>query len=131
MTARFGAESIEGIVTTRPLSFTGRHLFVNADCRRGELRAEVLDASGHVVVGFSRADSLPFRGDSTCAPMAWTNGTDLSRLSGAPVRLRFCLTGGHLYAFWVAGSLSGASGGYSAMGGPGLGETDVEGAGRR
>ena len=37
-----------GVLTTRPVRFTGEHLFVNADLQHGELRVEVLDRDGHV-----------------------------------------------------------------------------------
>ena len=36
------------------------------------------------------------------------------------MQFRFHLHDGHLYSFWVSDSLSGASGGYLAAGGPGL-----------
>jgi hypothetical protein len=35
-----------GVLTTRPVRFRGKHLFVNLDAPSGELRAEVLDADG-------------------------------------------------------------------------------------
>ena len=38
-----------GTLTTRPITFTGEHLFVNADVSSGQLRAEVLDESGNVM----------------------------------------------------------------------------------
>jgi hypothetical protein len=56
---------------------------------------------------------------------------DLSAVSGKPVRFRFHLKNGRLYAFWVSPDASGASHGYVAAGGPGFtGATDTVGRGR-
>ena len=41
-------------------------------------------------------------------------------MSGRPVRFRFQLTNGSLYAFWVSPDATGASHGYVAAGGPGF-----------
>ncbi len=50
------------------------------------------------------------------------------RAGGKPVRFRFHLTSGRLYAFWVSPETSGASQGYVAAGGPGFtGATDTTG----
>ena len=50
--------------------------------------------------------------------MTWNGVQDLSALAGRPVQFRFHLRDGHLYAFWVSDSRSGASRGYLAAGGP-------------
>ena len=57
-----------------------------------------------------------------------SEGDWFSRLAGQPVRFRFHLTNGRLYAFWVSPAATGASHGYVAAGGPGfLGPTDTLG----
>ena len=124
--AAMAADAEAGSLTTRPLSFRGAHLFVNAACADGELRVEVLDARGEVVPGYSAADCVPLAGDSTRHRMTWRGDVNLARLSGRPVRFRFLLRRGALYAFWVSGSLRGESSGYVAAGGPGFdGPTDA------
>ena len=124
--AAMAADDEPGSLTTRPLSFSGAHLFVNAACADGELRVEVLDARGDVVPGYSAADCVPLAGDSTRHRMTWRGALNLARLSGRPVRFRFMLRRGALYAFWVSGSLRGESSGYVAAGGPGFdGPTDA------
>jgi len=45
---------------------------------------------------------------------------DLSALAGRPVRFRFSLQRGALYAFWVSPSVSGVSRGFLGAGGPGF-----------
>jgi len=120
-----------GTLTTRPLRFGGTHLFVNADVAAGELTAEVLDERGQVVEGLARADCLPVRTDRTLQPVAWKAG-DLTKVAGKPVKFRFHLKGGRLYAFWVSTEKSGASHGYLGAGGPGFtGPTDTIGRARR
>jgi hypothetical protein len=117
-----------GALTTRPVTFQGKHLFVNAAVR-GELAAEVLDERGQVMDGFGRAACVPVRSDKTLQALTW-NGAELARLAGRPVRLRFHLRDGRLYGFWVSPEKSGASHGYVAAGGPGFtGPVDTVGRG--
>lgn len=118
-----------GTLTTKPLRFSGRHLFVNADARPGALRVEVLDSDGHVVAPYDRASCRPVGGDSTKHRVSWEEADDVAALAGTPVRLRFSLDAGALYSFWVSPSPAGASHGYVAAGGPGFtGAIDTTGA---
>jgi hypothetical protein len=116
----FGQPADAGLLVTRPLRFTGDHLFVNASLDDGTLEADVVDESGAVVPGLSRAECVAVRGDGTRLPVRWRSRT-LSAVAGRPVRLRLWLTGGRVYAFWITPHASGASRGYCAAGGPGLG----------
>ena len=117
-----------GTLVTRPLTFSGRYLFVNLDAPDGELRVEVLDREGRVVPGYAADHAVPVRGDSTRARVTWTGAADLGAVAGRAVRFRFTLRRGRLYAFWVSSSTSGASHGYVAAGGPGFsGLTDTAG----
>jgi len=111
-----GASS--GTLTTRPVTFQGKYLFVNAKAPKGELKVEVLDEQGKVIVPFSADNSLAIAGDSTKQQVKWKGADDLSKLSGQKVKFRFTLKGGELYSFWVSPEISGASHGYVASGGP-------------
>jgi hypothetical protein len=106
-----------GMVMTRPLRFSGAHLFVNADLNGGELRAELLDRDGRVIEAFSRDRCLPLRESGTRQRVTWP-AASLASVAGTPVRFRFTLTAGSLYAFWVTDSPRGHSNGYPAAGGP-------------
>jgi len=118
-----------GTLTTRKLRFKGKHLFVNADVAGGELRVEMLDADGKVIAPFTRDNCAPICYDSTLQPVTWKGAEDLSALAGKPVKVRFHLRRGRLYAFWVSPHASGASHGYVAAGGPGFtGPTDTVGS---
>lgn len=107
--------SAPGQLTTRVVEFSGAHLFVNA--RAHALAVEVLEPGGAVIAGFAAADCVPFGGDSTRQRVAWRE-RGLADLAGKPVRFRFLLDAGELYAFWVSRGMDGASGGYRAAGGP-------------
>ncbi len=117
--ASLDAGDEEGSLTTRPVKFQGRHLFVNAAAKGGRLEAEVLDADGKVLEPFSRANCMSFSDDATLAELRWKGAADLRPLAGKVVRFRFHLRRGSLYSFWVSPTNSGASQGYVAAGGPG------------
>jgi hypothetical protein len=117
---RISASTPPGTLITRPVTFDGRYLFVNANVAGAELRVELLDREGRPIPPFSTDACVPLRSDNTRARITWTGAADLDALRGQPVRFRFHLTGGGLYAFWVSASDSGASRGYVAAGGPGF-----------
>lgn len=115
--ASMNAES-EGALTTRPVTFKGKHMFVNVVAPKGELKVEVLDEQGKVIAPFSKENSVAIRTDSTKQAVQWKGADDLSKLSGQKVRFRFTLKQGELYSFWVSPDVNGASHGYVASGGP-------------
>jgi hypothetical protein len=126
--ASMDAGETSGTLTTRPISFKGAHLFVNANAAKGELRAELLDQAGKVIEPFTQANSSVMKADKTLQEITWPTG-DLSKYANTPVRLRFTLKNAELYAFWITPDASGASHGYVAAGGPGFtGPTDTVGA---
>ena len=109
-----------GTLTTRPVTFQGRYLFVNADTSHGELRVEVLGRNAETIEPLTAYGCTPVSTDTAAQRVYWTAADDLSRLTEAPVRFRFHVTNGKLYSFWVSPERTGASGGYVAAGGPGL-----------
>ena len=117
--ASMDAGDAQGSLTTKLLRFSGANLFVNLDSQKGGLQVEVMDEQGKVIEEFSREKCLPLVGDSTKVMVRWRGGKDFSSLAGKPVRLRFYLTKGSLYSFWV-GDAKGASNGYVGAGGPGF-----------
>jgi hypothetical protein len=100
--ASMAAGAAAGTLTTRPVLFRGRRLFVNASVPDGELRAEVLDEAGAVIGPFSAATCVPVRGDGTRQEVRWDDVTDLAAVAGSAVRLRFHLRDGRLYSFWAS-----------------------------
>lgn len=112
--ASMDAEAKEGVLTTRPVLFKGTNLFANVDAPNGSLAVELLDEKEDKVLARSRSVS----GDKTKLAIPWEKGFSLASFAGKPVRFRFHLTHGRLYAFWVSVNAKGASGGYVGAGGP-------------
>jgi hypothetical protein len=109
----------EAAVTTRPVRFSGQHLFINARTR-GSIRVEILDRSGQIVEPFSLAAAVPVTGDSTKQVVRWNHSASLAAVINRDVRFRFVLSDAELFSFWVSRSEAGASQGYVAAGGPGF-----------
>lgn len=116
-----------GTLTTRLIkSDSPNYLFVNVDCPDGALKAEILDAEGNVITGFSAAECEALSTDSTIARISWrkADGTEsqLGKAIGADIafKIRFILDGGRLYSFWLAPTEKGESRGYVGAGGPGF-----------
>jgi hypothetical protein len=124
--ASMNAGADGGTLTTRPIRFSGKHLFVNAAAAGGELTAEVIDAEGRPIEPFTRANCEPISVDKTLVAVKWKDAADLATLAGKPVRIRFHLKSGSLFAFWISPHSGGASNGFVAAGGPGFtGPRDV------
>jgi hypothetical protein len=114
--ASMDAGEEEKSLTTRPLSFKGKHLFANLDAPNGSVRTEVLNEKNEII-----ATSEPLSGDATRKKFEWKSGrADLADLAGKPVRIRFIAKKAKLYSFWVTPDANGASYGYVAAGGPGF-----------
>jgi hypothetical protein len=122
-----GAEA--GTLTTKPVIFSGRHLFVNANARDGELRVEVLGPDGAALSPFDLKNCRALRADNTCQRVMWRGAEDLARLQARPASFRFHARKAQLFSFWTSPDESGASHGYVAAGGPGFtGPTDTTGS---
>ncbi len=87
-----------GEMTTKPFTFTGSTLTLNAaTSAAGSIAVEVQDAAGRPLPGFALADMPPWYGDNLAAPLAWTGGS-LAKYAGIPVRLRFVLRDADIYS---------------------------------
>ncbi len=102
--------SIAGVLQTRPVYFANNTLAVNADARRGCLRAELCDIrSNRPIAGFSRDECDPFDGDSLTHTMSWNRRKQIPEevigagyvegLPGRVISVRFYLDGVRLYSF--------------------------------
>ena len=126
--ASMDADGTSRFLTTRPVRFSGKRLFVNVESTAGEIRVEVLDTKGKVLKNLSADECIPLRTDNTLAEVRWLGVNDLSGVSGQPVKFRFLLRNARLFAFWVSPDERGSSNGYVAAGGPGFRSTrDMEG----
>lgn len=91
----------EGCITTKPLKFVGKSLFLNISAPKGQATVEILGADGKPVPGFAQQDAVPVVGDDVRIPVSWKGGTDVGSLAGKTVALRIYLKAASLYAFWV------------------------------
>jgi len=89
-----------GGFTTKPITFRGHRLVLNfSTSAAGAIRVEIQDAAGKPVDGFSLKDCSEVFGDDLDRTVTWKRGSDVSKLAGRPVRLRFTLSDADLYAF--------------------------------
>ena len=107
-----------GTLTTKPLTFSGKYMFVNLDAPEGELRVEVQGEDGRKINPFTFENCEPISADSTIGGVRWREAEDLSPLIGKRVRFKFHLKNGKFYSFWVSRSPSGQSEGFMGAGGP-------------
>lgn len=92
-----------GEMVTKPFRFSGSKLLLNySTSAPGGIRTEIQDASGAPVAGFSLADSVEMIGDQIERAATWKSGTDVSRLAGTTVRLRFAMKDADLFALRFA-----------------------------
>ena len=91
-----------GTLTTRPLSFAGKSLWINADVATGGwVRAAVLNPNGDVIAEQSLDASEPCTSASLAARMTWKQTRQVVCPVDGHLRLRFQLQRAKLYAFWI------------------------------
>ncbi len=88
-----------GALITKPMVLAGNALELNIDARQGLARAELTDAEGRPIPGFTAADSDIIRENSLAHRVSWHGSTDIKSLSGQAVRLRIYLHRSKLYSF--------------------------------
>jgi hypothetical protein len=93
-------------VITRPLEFTGKTLYLNANAGKGNIKVEVLcgdqDNDLQSVPGFTEQESVPLEGDGIEQLVTWKGHRDLASLTGKRIRLKFHLYGlAALYSFTI------------------------------
>ena len=94
------ADADESSLTTVPFVLDGNRLELNMDASsRGWLKVEILDASGHTLWGYSKAEADRLMFNNIAQPVSWNGEGDLSSLRGRNVRLRFIGQSAKLYAF--------------------------------
>ena len=93
------ADARGGEFTTRPLTFTGKKLFLNySTSAAGSIQVELQNAQGQPIQDRTLADMPPLFGDELDAVLQWKTGADLSGWLGKPVRFRFVLKDADLFA---------------------------------
>jgi len=88
-----------GEFVTKPIVFEGKELVMNfSTSAAGGIRVEIQDAGGKPVEGFALSDCPDIFGDSLERVVKWKGGSDVGKLAGKPVRLRFVLKDADLYS---------------------------------
>jgi len=89
-----------GTVTTKPLVFQGRRLEMNySTSGGGSIKVEIQDEGGKAIPGFGLEQCTETFGDKIEGRISWKGGSDLSSLSGEPIRLHIRFRDAHIYAF--------------------------------
>jgi hypothetical protein len=90
-----------GEFVTKLLQSNGTELRLNVAAKSGAIRAEMQNASGKPLPGFTLADCKPIEGDQVSVPVRW-NGGAVRAKDPKGVRIRFVLENASLYAFSFA-----------------------------
>jgi len=89
-----------GEVITQPIIFSGSGLEVNVSTSAaGSMRIAILDEDSKAIDGFLLEDADLFFGDTVEHTVTWKDSSDVSKLEGQPIRLRFVLHDADVYSF--------------------------------
>lgn len=93
----------EGSLISRREVFRTPKVNINAKtATTGYVIAELLDRNNNVIPGFSRADCIPFKGDSVRGAIEWKTESFPDKWIGADKKIRFFLKNADLYSYLPA-----------------------------
>ena len=117
--ASITAGFMEGQLVTKPMTWPGGDLLINASTTRhidgypldggGQMSIEVWDEQGHPIDGYcgdtkaEYADNAPVRGVVNLPAIKWAGNRSLNDLAGQRIRLVFTMRDSHLYGFRSSG----------------------------
>ncbi len=88
-----------GEFVTKPLVFEGSKLVMNfSTSAAGSIQVEIQDVGGKPFDGFALPDCPEIFGDAIERAVIWKDGSDVSKLAGKPIRLRFLIKDADLYS---------------------------------
>lgn len=89
-----------GELVTKVIRFSGKRLVLNfSSSAAGDVRVEIQEENGTVIPGFALDDCSPVFGDAIERSVTWRHGSDVAKLAGKAVKLRFVLRDADVYAF--------------------------------
>ena len=89
-----------GSLLTRPITFDGQRLYVNADIADGgHVKAGFEDLEGRPIGGYALSDSHGATGDSVAHEMRWRGRLQLGAVGRRPVRMAIELRNASLFSF--------------------------------
>ena len=99
-----GAGQEIGTITTHPMKNARGPLLVNANTASGSLRAELSDAEGKTIPGYSADDCLPISKNEIVQEVRWQNHDHLPE-SEHSFKIHFLLTNGELFGFYAGSNV--------------------------
>ena len=88
-----------GEMLTKPFAFAGRELHINySTSAAGDIRVEIQEPNGNAIPPFTLTECVPIIGDQIDRVVAWNDGSDVRRLAGQPIRLRFVMKDADLFS---------------------------------
>lgn len=91
---------VEGWFISRREVFRTPRVSINAKCAPGGyVIAELLDRNDDVIPGFSKAECIPFKGDSTHYLMRWKTAEFSGKIADSDKKVRFFLKDADLYSY--------------------------------
>jgi len=101
-----GARTVWSEAVTRSFTFTGTKLHLNVRSALQqwgagpcEVRVEVLEPNHALIAGHSFKEADPITGSGPAQVASWQGQSDLSKLAGKPIKLRFYFKNAKLYSF--------------------------------
>ena len=88
-----------GSLTTKPLLFDGNMLELNANAAGGSICVELQDENGNPIPGYTKADCDMISADNVHHTVSWNGKTDVSKLSGTPVKVCIYTENSEIYSF--------------------------------
>jgi hypothetical protein len=100
--ASLNAGETPGQVVTRPLTFRGKSLFVNADVAEGGwVKPAVLTRDSQLTSGYELENAVPLTRNTTKGQMTWKSKEKLVPPGDDHLRIMFQLKNAKLYSFWI------------------------------
>jgi hypothetical protein len=98
LTSKSGGEAAPAGVVTRPIIFSGERLVLNyRTAPEGSIKVELQDADGQPIAPFT-LDAATLQGDHLAERVSWAGKSDVSKLAGQPIRMRFVLNRAELFS---------------------------------
>jgi len=93
------AKAKEGTLTTKPFTFQGNQLLINADAKDGRVTVEIQNAAGEPIEGFCKQDCDALKTDEIRHTVRWKGKVDVKALEGKAIKLKFYLEQAKLFSF--------------------------------
>ena len=90
-------------VVTKPFTVQHSKLFLNAATwMKGSIRVEALTRDWQPIEGFAEPQAKSVQGDALDHPVRWSANSDVSKLLGKEIRLKFYMTRARLHAMTLS-----------------------------